>query len=436
LVAEVVRLPNDSDEKRVVDDFVLFEELGVSLADVDESMLISWVQPNGISFLEIIVLLGSFGIAVLVIAAVGGALDVVPFDDPFPGVEDIGHDDEVAPAGFLSFIIFFNQFVESEEFGDEGIWIFLDVIVVVFKDGAEEAVFTLVNGFEHVLSVSGVVEEGAGLALTGEGSHRGDFAHHEGGHEFVGADTVDVVLVVDFEDLADVVEGVGCVVAEGVDRRVVVVVAKPPGNQLEAVLQAEVLGLLADDLLQALDAPDCHLDADHHVQHQVPVLVPDEHHAPLRVLYAFVHVLEGFLVLLGLELLHLHLLPNHLVYSFCLLHDSVELVLDELQLLLKSYHFAALVEFFGFPSFVLGAEVGLGVGVTVSSVAFHFFVHGGGFHGVIEVGLGLAIALATVSAVFAVLRVLRLVVLLSEQGLVEGRQFGGIFFESDGLVEC
>lgn len=57
----------------------------------------------------------------------------------------------------------------------------------------------MTHGLEHVLSVGGVVEETATLALTGEGSHGVDFAHHQGSHQSVGTNASDVLLVVYLE---------------------------------------------------------------------------------------------------------------------------------------------------------------------------------------------------------------------------------------------
>lgn len=157
--------------------------------------------------------------------------------------------------------------MQSEEFGDEGIGVLLEVIIVIFEDGTEEFILAVADGLQHVLAVCRVVEERSALALAGERGHGVDLAHHEGGHESVGADAADVVLVVDFEDLADVVEGVGSIVGEGVNGGVVFLIAEPSGDQFEVILEVEVLRLLVDHLLEASHAPHRHLDADHHVQH-------------------------------------------------------------------------------------------------------------------------------------------------------------------------
>ncbi len=69
------------------------------------------------------------------------------------------------------------------------------------------------------------------------------------------------------------VEGIGGVVSEGVDGGGVLLIAEPSWNQFEVVFEFEVFGLLVNHLLEAPYRPHCHLDPDHHVKHQVPVVV-------------------------------------------------------------------------------------------------------------------------------------------------------------------
>ncbi len=51
------------------------------------------------------------------------ALNVKSFDDLFISIEDIGHNNEVAPRDLFFFLIFFYKFMESIEFGDKCIFI-------------------------------------------------------------------------------------------------------------------------------------------------------------------------------------------------------------------------------------------------------------------------------------------------------------------------
>lgn len=215
--------------------------------------------------LEVVVLLGGHGVFVAGFPAVPRALDIVPFQYFFLGVEDVGHDDEVAPADLVALDVLFDELVQAVELGDHGVRILLQVVVVALEDRPQELVLAVLDCLEHVLPISRVVEEGAALALAREGSHRIHFSHHQRSHQPVRTDRSDVLFVVDVENLADVVERVGSVVGEGVDGRVVVLVPEAAGNELEVILEAEVFGLLIDHLLEALDAPDCHLDADHHI---------------------------------------------------------------------------------------------------------------------------------------------------------------------------
>ena len=127
------------------------------------------------------------------------------------------------------------------------------------------------------------------------------------------------------------VEGVGRIVGEGVNSGIVFLISESPWHQFEVILEAEVLRLLVDHLLEASNAPHRHLDADHHVQHQVPVIITEEDHLafPLHV-QSLVHVL------CSLHLPLTHLLPLILKFlregredAFGGLNDTVYFVLDE-----------------------------------------------------------------------------------------------------------
>ena len=61
------------------------------------------------------------------------------------------------------------------------------------------------------------------------------------------------------------VEGVRGVVGKRKDSGIVVFIAEAFGDQLKVVLQAEILRLFVDHLLEAFYASHCHLDANHHV---------------------------------------------------------------------------------------------------------------------------------------------------------------------------
>ena len=86
------------------------------------------------------------------------------------------------------------------------------------------------------------------------------------------------------------IEGVGSVVSERIDCLCIVLVAEAAWDELEIILQTEVFGLFADHLLEAADAANGHLDANHHVENEIPIVVAEEDHLSLTVLYSFVHV--------------------------------------------------------------------------------------------------------------------------------------------------
>jgi hypothetical protein len=195
---------------------MLLEELGIAFDGLQQFGPFLRCDLEGIPLLEIVVLFCGEGVSVSGLPAVPRTLYIIPFHYFFASVEHVGHDDKIKPACFLACLVLFYYLVQSEELGDQGIRVLVDVEVVVFEDGPQKLILPIAYGLEHILPIGSVVEEGATLALTGQRGHRAHLAHHQRGHQFVGTDAVDVLLVVDFEYFADVVEGVGGVVGEGV----------------------------------------------------------------------------------------------------------------------------------------------------------------------------------------------------------------------------
>lgn len=192
----------------------------------------------------------------------------------------------------MPLIVPFDQLVQSKELCDQRIGVLFDIVIVIFKNTPQKLILSVVDSLEGILTVGRVVEERTAFALTGQGSHRTDLPHHQRCHQLVWTDRVYVVFVVDFEYLTDVVESVRSVVSERKNRRVVILILIPkfPGNQFKTVLQPKIFGLFADDFLKPFDAPDCHLYADHHVEHQVPILVANEHHISFIVADALMDI--------------------------------------------------------------------------------------------------------------------------------------------------
>ena len=128
------------------------------------------------------------------------------------------------------------------------------------------------------------------------------------------------------------VEGVGSIIGKGVNGGGVFLIPESSRHQLEVVLQPEVLGLLVDHFLKASDASHRHLDADHHVQHQIPVIIAEEDHLPFPLhVQPLVHVLGRLVLALA------HLLPPVLKFLgkssedvFGRLNNTVYFVLNEL----------------------------------------------------------------------------------------------------------
>jgi hypothetical protein len=77
---------------------------------------------------------------------------------------------------------------------------------------------------------------------------------------------LDVLLVVNFEDFAYVVESVWSIVSEGVNGRVIVLISEFSRDEFKVVFEVEVFGLLTNNLLETFDTSYCHLNTYHHVE--------------------------------------------------------------------------------------------------------------------------------------------------------------------------
>ena len=172
---------------------------------------------NWTSLLKVQIFLGGLRVFVEVLSAHPGALKVVSFDDFLLGFEHVGHNDEVTSTYLLALVVLLDQLVQPKKLSDQRIGVFFQVEVVVLEDASQEFILAALDCFEHVLPISRVVKERSTLTLTGQRSHRAHFAHHKRCHESVGTNTADVVLIVDFEQLSDMIESVGGIVGEHVD---------------------------------------------------------------------------------------------------------------------------------------------------------------------------------------------------------------------------
>ena len=144
-----------------------------------------------------------------------------------------------------------------------------------------------------------------------------------------------------------------------------VVISEPSGDQFETILQVEVFWLLAYDFLEPLYASHCHLDAYHHVEDQIPILVSDEHHRSLGVFYSFVHVLESVFWFFYLEIKFLHFLLQRLVNVLGLPNNFINFFFNKLQFFLQSLNSTVLIQIFQLIFLILVAKVRFSAGITV-----------------------------------------------------------------------
>ena len=113
---------------------MFFEEFGV-LADRPRQFLaLLLIEVNGRSLFEVIVFLGRSWVLISGFSSVPRSLDVVPLHYYLLGVEDIGHNNEVASADLVTLVVLLDQLVQAEELGDESVGVLFEVVVVIFED--------------------------------------------------------------------------------------------------------------------------------------------------------------------------------------------------------------------------------------------------------------------------------------------------------------
>lgn len=200
------------------------------------------------------------------LSPIGRPLDIIPLYNFLFRIEHICHNHEITFPYHFTLSIFLNQLMKPEEFSNKSLRVLFNIVIIVFKYCSQLLVLSIVYSLQHVLAISCIIEEWATLSLARQSWQRSHFAHHQRCHEFVGADAVDVLLIVDVENAADVVKGVWSVVSKAADSGEVSVIPEPPGHQFKVVLEIKVFGLLIDHFLVASDTAHCHLNTNHHVE--------------------------------------------------------------------------------------------------------------------------------------------------------------------------
>ena len=160
------------------------------------------------------------------------------------------------------------------------------------------------------------------------------------------------------------IEGIGSVVREGIDCWVVII-SEPSGNQFEAIFQTEVFWFLAYYFLESLYASHCHLNAYHHVENQIPILVSNEHHWSLGIFYSSVHVLESIFRFFNLEIKFLHFLFQRFVYMLGLPNNFINFLFNKLQFLFQSLNSTVLIQIFKLIFLIFVSKVRFSAGIAV-----------------------------------------------------------------------
>lgn len=209
---------------------MIFEEFSILTDSPGQLLPFLLIQVNRRTFLEVIIFLGRSGVFISCFSSIPRTLDIIPLYDLLLSIEDISHDNEVAPTDLIALIVFFYQLMQAEELSNQGIRVLLEIIVVILEDSPKKFILTVADGLEHVLAICSVVEERSTFTLAGQWGHGVYLAHHQRSHQSVGANAADVVLVIDFEDLANMVESVRSIVSEGINSWGVLLIPESPRN--------------------------------------------------------------------------------------------------------------------------------------------------------------------------------------------------------------
>jgi hypothetical protein len=96
-----------------------------------------------------------------------------------------------------------------------------------------------------------------------------------------------------------VIEGVGGIVSKIANPRKRGVVSKSAGDEFKVVLKVEIFGLFVNHLLITPHTSYCHLQPNHHVENQIPIVIPNEDHVSLDWPLLDLDVYHCLLFLLG-----------------------------------------------------------------------------------------------------------------------------------------
>lgn len=131
------------------------------------------------------------------------------------------------------------------------------------------------------------------------------------------------------------VEGIRRIVCKRTDSRMIIFISESSRDQLKTIFQPKILRFFANYFLKSFAATHCDLNAYHHVENQIPILITDENHVPLSIFDTFMNIFGCTLILGPFKLrFFLKLLFDDLVDIFGLLYNLVYFFFNELEFFL------------------------------------------------------------------------------------------------------
>jgi hypothetical protein len=100
---------------------------------------------SGVS--EIVIFFSDVGVLIFSLATIGGTFDIITLNDFLFCVENVCHDYEITFTDHLTLDVFLDEFVKTEKFGYEGVWVLFYVIIVILENTSEFFVLTVMDSF-------------------------------------------------------------------------------------------------------------------------------------------------------------------------------------------------------------------------------------------------------------------------------------------------
>ena len=107
-----------SDQQWIVYNVVSFKKCRVIFYNLQYLLSLWLLQIYRFSLLKIVVFFGRAWVLVQVLSPIRWSFYIISFYDPFLSIENISHDNKIAPTYLFSTIVFLNEFMKPKEFSD------------------------------------------------------------------------------------------------------------------------------------------------------------------------------------------------------------------------------------------------------------------------------------------------------------------------------